>query len=372
MTWFGGKSRAASLIWDRLGNVDTYNEPFAGSLAVLLARPHEPRVETVNDLDCYLANFWRALQADPDSVAYYADYPVNETDLHARHLWLVQQTEFQQRMKADPDYYDAKIAGWWVWGQCLWIGSGWCQRPEWAGRGSAAGQGGSGIHSVRVNGKRFSGTGNGQGVGVHRRWQGGGQGGGSGVHAPTLVEQKRPKLRERGTDGIATDTWQQRPKLHGQGDETGVARYSEGLYDYLRALSARLRRVRVCCGDWKRVLTPSVTTYVGLCGVLLDPPYDHDLRERCYSEDHNISAEVREWAIANGDNPEFRIALCGYEGEHAMPDTWECVPWKAHGGYARTERGKENRERERVWFSPHCLKSELPLFSTLSDPLSEA
>jgi DNA adenine methylase len=128
-------------------------------------------------------------------------------------------------------------------------------------------------------------------------------------------------------------------------------------------LSMRLRRVRVCCGDWKRVLTPSVTTYVGLCGVLLDPPYDHDLRERCYSEDHNVSDEVREWAIANGDNPEFRIALCGYEGEHAMPDTWECVPWKAHGGYSRTERGKENRERERIWFSPHCLKAELPLFA---------
>jgi hypothetical protein len=109
--WFGGKSRAASLIWDRLGNVDTYNEPFAGSLAVLLSRPHEPRVETVNDIDAYLANFWRALQADPEQVAYYADYPVNETDLHARHLWLVKQDEFRASMKADPEFYDAKIAG---------------------------------------------------------------------------------------------------------------------------------------------------------------------------------------------------------------------------------------------------------------------
>jgi DNA adenine methylase len=125
----------------------------------------------------------------------------------------------------------------------------------------------------------------------------------------------------------------------------------------------RLRRVRVCCGDWKRVLTPSVTTYVGLCGVLLDPPYSHDMRERCYSEDHDVSGAVRQWAIDNGDNPEFRIALCGYEGEHEMPDTWECVAWKAHGGYSRSERGVANRERERVWFSPHCLKAELPLFA---------
>lgn len=37
--WFGGKSRAADLVWARFGNVPNYVEPFAGSLAVLLARP---------------------------------------------------------------------------------------------------------------------------------------------------------------------------------------------------------------------------------------------------------------------------------------------------------------------------------------------
>jgi DNA adenine methylase len=68
------------------------------------------------------------------------------------------------------------------------------------------------------------------------------------------------------------------------------------------------------------VLTPSVTTYIGLTGVFLDPPYGHDLRERCYSEDHDISADVRAWALEHGDDPKMRIALCGYEGEHDMPD----------------------------------------------------
>jgi hypothetical protein len=101
-----------------------------------------------------------------------------------------------------------------------------------------------------------------------------------------------------------------------------------------------------------------VTTYIGVTGVFLDPPYSHDLRERCYSEDHDISADVRQWAIEHGDDPNFRIALCGYEGEHEMPSTWECVPWKAHGGYSRTERGVANRSKERIWFSPNCLKPE--------------
>ena len=89
--WFGGKRRVANLVWEALGDVDNYVEPFAGSLAVLLERPasHAARCETVNDADSYLANFWRALAADPEAVAYHADWPVNETDLFARHLWLV-------------------------------------------------------------------------------------------------------------------------------------------------------------------------------------------------------------------------------------------------------------------------------------------
>lgn len=114
--WFGGKRRVADLVWSRLGNVQTYNEPFAGSLAVLLARPHQPRVETVNDLDCYLANFWRALQHDPEGVAYHADGPVNEADLHARHRWLVDHRP--EQVMREPDFFDVQIAGWWVWGQC--------------------------------------------------------------------------------------------------------------------------------------------------------------------------------------------------------------------------------------------------------------
>jgi DNA adenine methylase len=377
--WFGGKRRAAEIVWDRLGNVDTYNEPFFGSGAVLLARPHAPRVETINDVDSMVANFWRALQHDPDGVAYWADAPVNEADLHSRHRWLVSRgRRLALRCSRDPHYFNAKVAGWWVWGQCLWIGSGWCQTPEWTGRANV-GRKARGIHaqrtmatrsgenpseqfkrpassrsgtSVGVHGKRFASTGNGQGAGVHRRWQGGGQGGGSGVHAPTLSQQV-PLLRASASASAS-----------GQGvNATGR---TAGLYAYMEQLAARMRRVRVCCGDWKRVLTPSVTTYIGTCGVFLDPPYSHDLRERCYSEDHDISADVRAWAIEHGNDPNMRIALCGYDGEHNNPDlpnpipaSWECVPWKAHGGYSRSERGVANRERERIWFSPHCQKPKL-------------
>ena len=90
-TYFGGKTSIAGQIAALLPPHEHYMEPFAGSLAVLLGRPTREQTETVNDLDCYLANFWRALAAAPLELAGFADWPVNEADLHARHLWLCHQ-----------------------------------------------------------------------------------------------------------------------------------------------------------------------------------------------------------------------------------------------------------------------------------------
>lgn len=72
--WFGGKRQIAPMVWERFGDVNNYIEPFAGSLAVLLARPSPPKAETVNDLCGFVTNFWRALRDAPDEVAKWADY----------------------------------------------------------------------------------------------------------------------------------------------------------------------------------------------------------------------------------------------------------------------------------------------------------
>ena len=72
--WFGGKSDAAPIAWEAMGDPDHYVEPFAGSLAVLLRRPAVANrtyySETVNDLDGMVANFWRAVAADPGAVTH--------------------------------------------------------------------------------------------------------------------------------------------------------------------------------------------------------------------------------------------------------------------------------------------------------------
>lgn len=362
--WFGGKSRVAHLVWERFGEVRNYVEPFFGSGAVLLARPHAPGIETISDQDAFLSNFWRAVAADPDQVAHFADWPVSEADLHARHRWLVETAaERVERLKTDPDYFDAKVAGWWVWGQCLWIGSGWCAPTDWTSRNRRGRQDTtrpdlSAAHGrgevVKIVAKRPALTGNGGGVGVN---------------APRL-HQKRPVLQHgeggRGVQRLA----HQVPDLSGDSGAAGkgihASRFEEKsgrLQAYMRALGERLRRVRVCCGDFERILGPAVTTCIGLTGVLLDPPYDNDLRAICYNHDgpedetgRSVWWRAYQWAIDHGEDPLLRIALCGYEHPDAVfPSGWTEIAWKASGGYGRSERGKANARRERIWFSPGCL-----------------
>lgn len=415
--WFGGKSRVADLVWQRFGDVRNYVEPFFGSGAVLLGRPGDAAIETVNDLDAYLANFWRAVAADPDHVATFADWPVNEADLHARHRWLVETgRERVERLKTDPDFFDPKVAGWWVWGQCLWIGSGWCSRPEWTGRINA-GREPRGINGAEFGLPAIAGRDGGRGAYAKSRsrspeWDGAGvirkrpaltgNGGGNGVHKPSLGSagwQKRPVLQHgeggRGVHrlvhqvpdlsgdagaagrGIHASGFQRIsqkiPYLAGTGSGSGmgvnkptILRQSGGLQAYMRALSDRLRRVRVCCGDFERILGPAVTTCIGDTAVLLDPPYPEEGRAICYTEDGaGVWWRAYQWAIDNGDNPGLRIALCGYEHSDAVfPSSWEEVAWKASGGYGRSLRGQALAKRERIWFSPACLSADQPSLFT--------
>ncbi len=329
--WAGGKSRVAAIVWDRFGDCPNYVEPFAGSLATLLCRPHTPGIETINDLDCMVANFWRALQNDPDGVADAADRPVNEADQHAIHLWLVSQEEFRERMKTEIDFYDSTIAGRWVWGQCIWIGSGWC-----AAKLPHLGDAGKGVH------RKLPHLGD-AGKGVNRQL---------------------PHLGDAGTgvECVSDPT---------SGTPTGLA-----MRAYLRELAERLRKVRVCCGDWSRICGPSPTVKLGTTAVFLDPPYSDEAGRQSdlYATDSGtVAHDVRAWAIEHGEDPRMRIALCGYAGEHAMPGDWEEIAWKAAGGYGSQGdgAGRANSARETIWFSPHCLRPQGNLFhDELAIPLN--
>lgn len=366
--YFGGKSRVAAEVWNRLGDVTSYVEPFCGSAAVLLARPYHPRAETVNDLNVFISNLWRALQAEPDEVARLCDWPINEADLHARHRWLMASTAseaWRERMKHDPDYYDVKVAAYWVWGQSMWIGAGWCDGTRLVGEGNTR----HGKLPVLDHAK---------GVHAHARQYESNKIPNLSGYGDRGVHKKLPYL-DNGNRGLHSEgaaaaslSGGRRPKLTGSG-EAGV-HSKEPVRAWFEQLQQRLRRVRVTCGDWSRVCTPAVTSGMGLCGVFLDPPYSLEAGRdsKIYAvEDLKISHDVREWCLERGSDPLMRIALCGYEGEgHEALEAagWRVHAWRAGGGYGNQNaggRGKANRLRERIWFSPHCLTGQQGLFEEM-------
>jgi hypothetical protein len=153
------------------------------------------------------------LQVDPDAVAQYADYPVSELDLHARHRWLVNQRADVERLLSDPEWFDAKAAGWWAWGACAWIGSGWCS--------------GDGPWTKGADGElvKLPHLGN-AGQGINR---------------------KLPHLGDAGQGINRQLPWRSK----------GVSQHAAGIAGLLSDLSGRLRGVRVCSGSWDRVLGDS-------------------------------------------------------------------------------------------------------------------
>jgi site-specific DNA-adenine methylase len=132
-SYFGGKRKVAAEVWARFGaDIQNYIEPCAGGLAVLLNRPASTALfdrrynERINDRDCLISNFWRAVKyADPAKFLKLCDYPYSESELIAWHYELVfRRGDLQSRLERDVYSYDLEAAARWVWGSKGWIGSG--------------------------------------------------------------------------------------------------------------------------------------------------------------------------------------------------------------------------------------------------------
>jgi site-specific DNA-adenine methylase len=311
--YFGGKGRAAPMVWRALGDPAGYVEPFAGSAAVLLGRPavNGRRVETINDADGWLVNAWRALQSDPLAVARHAYGPVMEIEYHARLAWLQARRtpDLVAWLEGDPSHCDAQAAGWWLYVIACGIGDPWGRGP-W--------------RVIDGHLRKLPHVGN------------AGQG----------VKRELPHVGNAG-QGVNRE-------LPHPGDA------GQGLARYFQQIAARLERVRITCGSWARVVTPSVVRAGaggdGARAVFLDPPYatSGDLYGHL---DADVSHAVREWC--ESAPPELRVVLCGYDTEHdaLLTHGWRVVEGKAGGGAGYSTNAK-NGHRERLWLSPSCLGSQ--------------
>jgi hypothetical protein len=323
-----------------------YVEPFCRTAAVLFLCPEEQRarVETINDIDAHISNLLRAIKLQPEATAAAADQQVNEVELHSRHKHLLARIpEMRTKLDVDPKWCDPELAGWYIWGASAWLGSGWCEEGSTpaqkapiliGGNAGPSPQLGKGVHGGPMRGpsQRLPDLAGGTQWGTDEPNVRAGRG----VHSATV---RGPSM--------------QLPDLAGGSGTHSAA--GHGLH--AAANRTRLHYVRVACGDWSRICTPAVTYKHGLTGVFLDPPYPG--YEHVYGNGKPVWLDVVTWALEHGSRADMRIAVCGYEGTAPELEAagWEVVPWKAKGGYANQgDTGNENSKRERIWFSPHCLR----------------
>ena len=115
-SYYGGKTTLATDIADLLPPHEHYVEPFAGSLAVLLAKPRAPQ-ETVNDLDSKLVAFWRVLRDRPDDLwRACALTPHSREELEAAQEETSDEVELARRVwvvLTQSRSHTVKATGWW-------------------------------------------------------------------------------------------------------------------------------------------------------------------------------------------------------------------------------------------------------------------
>lgn len=301
--YFGGKSTIAHKVWLALGDCKHYIEPFFGSGAVLLCRPNYLKnyhIESVCDKDGFVANVWRALQFNPDEVAMWCDWPVNHADLTARKKELIKNEDrLLVNLTDNPEWYDAKIAGYWIWAASCWIGSGLTR----LGQIPHIGRGGAGVHLLG----------------------------------------RIPRISHGGS-GINGDN-------------------KSNIYEWFKNLQERLRYVRVVCGDWTRVCGGNWQAGEGICGMFFGPPYGvKDRDTTIYHHDStDVASDVMSWCKERGKDKEYRIVIAGYE-EHQdlLSEGWRAESYSASGGYSTA--ANNNRHRETLYYSPYCCNLQKKLF----------
>jgi hypothetical protein len=200
---------------------------------------------------------------------------------------------------------------------------------------------------------------------------------GRGVNHPPArepgVKRDRPHLSDNGR-GVNRPAAREPGVLSDQPDNEFHPNTMPELIRWFQWLSARLRHVRILNGDWARLVTNGASKTLnvrmgdGHVGIFLDPPYA-DTANRSKGlygvDDLDVAHLVKAWCAKNGNDPDRRIILAGYDGEH--DHELEDLGWTAHewytagflqGGYSNGTEAGTQQGRERLWASPHCLSPE--------------
>lgn len=232
----------------------------------------------------------------PDKVAEWCDWPVNHADLCARREVLRRESEnLLQDLIADPEYYNAKLAGYWVWCASCWIGSEMVIAHD-------------AIPLLTCK----------QGVNLGQ--------------IPMLCGDKGVNVKRQ-----IIYTWLKSLSLR-------LRQVKVVCGDWSRVCGGNWQDNKSTCGiffdppysDEKR------NKNIYACESMT---VAHDVREWAKKRGDNKNYRI---IIAGYDGEHDELLNYG----------WTVETWKANGGYGNqgNGQGKENAKRERLWLSPHCLK----------------
>lgn len=361
----GGKSRIADIVWRELGDPYTYIEPFCGSAAVLLSRPemHNGKREVIGDLNGYVCNAFRAMQYAPEQTARHAWWPTFHADLTARHRALVQwgRDGGLAKLQNDPDYYDCRIAGWWIWGVSSWISiTNFC-KDAFVDAGGAD----------RVVRNDIPCMMTGRGVQVSKVVDPsvpknkppsiGPQGGGRGVQVNRVGNGRPAVLLTSGGNGVQTSRVDNgMPGSVPAGLPDAYADEIDRWIPWFILISKRLARTHVLNLPWDHICRSDSITgnfHNQSIGVYLDPPYKTGQRQaNLYAQDNGdeVADAAWQWAKMRGADPNWRIVVSALEGDYTdIPDGWRVEYWRGSGGPGGG--GQKGKAREMILISPHCV-----------------
>ena len=229
-------------------------------------------------------------------MAEWCDWPVNHADLCARREVLQRESEnLLQDLIADPEYYNAKLAGYWVWCASCWIGSEMVIAHD----------------AIPLLTRK-------QGVNLGQ--------------IPMLCGDRRLNVKRQNIyDWLKSLSMRLRQVKVVCGDWS-----------------------RVCGGNWQDYKSPCGIFFdppysdkkrnknIYACESMT---VAHDVREWAKKRGDNKNYRI---IIAGYDGEHDELLNYG----------WTVEAWKANGGYGNqgNGQGKENAKRERLWLSPDCLK----------------
>ena len=266
--YYGSKEKIAQTIVDIIKKdnwSNQYIEPFVGSNSILLHDDFDGIKVIINDFDGKITNIWRSLKYKPEETAGYIQGVCNTINLTALDLAVQRNYDsLLDRLHADIDYCDPKLAAHFMDLCCSWIG---------AGAGNVKGP-----------------------------WT-------------TIKDEDGIDIlvrKEKGDIVCQQAQW---------GSDRGINAKHSGISAWFNAISKRLSDTYILSHDFERILNLHCIKSKRTT-IFFDPPYDKSGNSGVgvdyISDDANIiSKRTREWCIKNHNElSKTRIIIAGRGIEH--------------------------------------------------------